>query len=180
MYKFEPLFKEGGIYAIKDFMVQDNKMSFRTTENVFKWEFIKKTNAFEWPFNDFPATPYELISFPALQEQQDIDESQAFDVIGKVEYPKPEKVVKRKNGYSRLKELVVTDAEGHTIVFSLWGDKMIDEYNSFPHQKYDSTIILLQLCRAHKYQGMVYASNVHDATKMIINGDDEEFRDLRS
>ncbi|CAH9056605.1 unnamed protein product, partial [Cuscuta epithymum] len=44
----------------------------------------------------------------------------------------------------------------------------------------DPIVMLLQCCKARKYQGHVHVSNMFNTTKVILNGDEEEFADFKS
>ncbi|CAH9087513.1 unnamed protein product [Cuscuta epithymum] len=74
--KFFGLFREGRVYAIKNFMVEEIFMFFKTTTSAYRLRFFKKSEAFEIKV-PFPLRTFSLVSFAVLQAQESIDDRAA-------------------------------------------------------------------------------------------------------
>ncbi|CAH9090707.1 unnamed protein product [Cuscuta europaea] len=68
---------------------------------------------------------------------------------------------------------------GNVIACTLWGP-MVEMLLTYKLTTSDPIVMLLQCCRARKYQGHVRVSNMFNTTKVILNGTEDEFMDFRS
>ncbi|CAH9094102.1 unnamed protein product [Cuscuta epithymum] len=176
--KFFGLFREGRVYAIKNFMVEENFMFFKTTTSAYRLRFFKKSEAFEIKV-PFPLRTFSLVSFAHLQAQDSIDDKAAIDIIGQVVHDKDPKTILKNDRPKKLVELILGDTEGNVIACTLWGP-MVDMLMSYKLTTGEPIVMLLQCCRAKKYQGQVHVSNMFNTTKVILNGVEDEFNDFKS
>ncbi|CAH9114902.1 unnamed protein product [Cuscuta europaea] len=124
--KFEDLFKEGYVYAIRQVLVLDNYMKFKTKRNALKLLFIKGTDAFQISDIIFPMRMFDFTSIAALQDAEVIDETYAIDVIGKVTSMSNPKSLTKNGREMKLLDLTLGDANGNTITCTLW-ENMVEE-----------------------------------------------------
>ncbi|CAH9093254.1 unnamed protein product [Cuscuta epithymum] len=171
--KFEHLFREGNVYAIRKVLVLDNYMKFKTTRNAFKLLFVNRTDAFEISNINFPMRMFDFTSIAALKDAEVIDETYAIDVIGKVTSMSDPKDLTKNGKQTRLLDLTLGDANGNTIACTLW-ENMVEEFMDFLKTKPKSITLILQRCRAKKFQGRVEVTNMFHVTKMLLNSNSEE------
>lgn len=76
--KAKAIIIEGHIYAIKDVIVADNRLKYKTTSNKYKINFINKTNICEIFDEYFPKKMFEFKTFEKLQNVEAIDETELF------------------------------------------------------------------------------------------------------
>ncbi|KAH6772779.1 hypothetical protein C2S51_011183 [Perilla frutescens var. frutescens] len=82
--KNQAMLSEGSIYALKDFMLADNNLKFKTSAAEFKIRFITKTKVCEVFDDDFPNFMFSFKPFNQLIGVETIDEGHLFDIIGRV------------------------------------------------------------------------------------------------
>ncbi|CAH9110022.1 unnamed protein product [Cuscuta europaea] len=71
---FNGLFKEGRVSAVKNFMVEENYMFFKTTTSAYRLRFFSKSVAFEIKGVPFLARTFSLVTFASLKAMDAIDE----------------------------------------------------------------------------------------------------------
>ncbi|CAH9119160.1 unnamed protein product [Cuscuta epithymum] len=177
--KFIGIFKEGRLFAVKNFMVEENYMFFKTSTSAYRLRFFNKSAAFEIKGVPFPIRTYSLVSFASLQAQDTIDEKYGIDIMGQVVHDKDPKTILKNDRPRKLMEMVLGDPEGNVIACTLWGP-MVEMLLTFKQTTSDPIVMLLQCCRAKKYQGHVHVSNMFNTTKVILNGSDDEFVEFKS
>lgn len=79
--RVKPILKEGCLYAIKDIIVAENRLKYKTTKNKFKINFREKTNICEIFEDSFPSKMFEFKSFEDLKNVDVIDETELFGTI---------------------------------------------------------------------------------------------------
>ncbi|CAH9050526.1 unnamed protein product [Cuscuta europaea] len=176
--KFINLFREGRIYVVKNFMVEKIFMFFKTTTSAYRLRFFKKSEAFEIQI-PFPSRTFNLVTFVGLQAAETIDDKVAVDIIGQVIHHKDPKTILKNDRPKKLIELILGDTEGNVIGCTLWGP-MVEMLLTYKLTTAEPIVMLLQCCRAKKYQGQVHVSNMFNITKVILNGVEDEFNDFRS
>ncbi|CAH9068981.1 unnamed protein product [Cuscuta epithymum] len=176
--KFHALFTEGRIFAVKNFMVEENFMFFKTTTSAYRLRFFKKTEAFEMKI-PFPLKTFSLVSFSTLHAQDSVDDRAAIDIIGQVVHDKDPKTILKNDRPKKLIELILGDTEGNVIACTLWGP-MVEMLVTYKLTTTEPIVMLLQCCRARKYQGQVHVSNMFNTTKVILNGSEEVFNDFKT
>ncbi|CAH9101096.1 unnamed protein product [Cuscuta europaea] len=72
--RFIGIFKECRVFAVKNFMVEENYMFFKTTTSAYRLSFFNKTAAFEIRDFPFPLRTFSLVSFATLKALGTIDE----------------------------------------------------------------------------------------------------------
>lgn len=77
---FRTLLREGGLYAIKYFVVTNNTMRYKTTCNQYKIVFQARSKIVAISESGFPIYTYEFQQFSDVNNQQNMDESR---LIGK-------------------------------------------------------------------------------------------------
>ncbi|CAH9116332.1 unnamed protein product [Cuscuta europaea] len=71
---FIGIFKEGRVFAVKNIMVEENYMFFKTTTSAYRLCFFNKSAAFEIKGVPFLSRTFSLVSFASLQALDTIDE----------------------------------------------------------------------------------------------------------
>ncbi|CAH9055290.1 unnamed protein product [Cuscuta epithymum] len=177
--KFIGIFKEGCVFAVKNFMVEENYMFFKTSTSAYRLCFFNKSAAFEIRGVPFPIRTFSLVSFATLQAQDNIDEKCGIDLIGQVVHDKDPKTILKNDRPRKLMEMVLGDPDGNVIACTLWGP-MIEMLLTHKLTTSDPIVMLLQCCKVRKYQGQVHVSNMFNTTKVILNGSEEEFVEFKS
>ncbi|CAH9100544.1 unnamed protein product [Cuscuta epithymum] len=177
--KFIGIFKEGRVFAVKNFMVEENYMFFKTSTSAYRLCFFNKSAAFEIRGVPFPIRTFSLVSFASLQAQDNLDEKYGIDVIGQVVHDKDPKTILKNDRPRKLMEMVLGDPEGNVITCTLWGP-MVEMLLTYKLTTSEPIVMLLQCCKARKYQGHVHVSNMFNTTKVILNGSEEEFVEFKS
>ncbi|CAH9104034.1 unnamed protein product [Cuscuta epithymum] len=177
--RFRAMFKEGNVYAIRNFLVQDNYMNFKTTRNEFKLLFIQRTEAFQISKINFPMRMFDFKPINTLVAEEVVDETHAIDVIGKITSLSNPKLLTKNGRQTQLVDLTLGDAVGNSISCTLWED-LVDQLVAFLESKPKSIILILQLCRAKKFQGRVSVTNMFNVTKMFLNSDSEECEEFKA
>ncbi|CAH9085029.1 unnamed protein product [Cuscuta europaea] len=83
-----------------------------------------------------------------------------------------------KNGATKLLEIPFADEQNNVITCTLFGE-MINQYEAYKKSSTSPTILVLQCFRARNYQGGIYVSNVHDVSKLIVNGEHQDVMEFR-
>ncbi|CAH9134656.1 unnamed protein product [Cuscuta epithymum] len=204
--KFIGIFKEGRVFAVKNFMVEENYMFFKTSTSAYRLCFFNKSAAFEIRGVPFPIRTFSLVSFASLQAQDSLDEKYGIganliylcknnkvnmtkidplislfypDLIGQVVHDKDPKTILKNDRPRKLMEMVLGDPEGNVIACTLWGP-MVEMLMTYKLTTSEPIVMLLQCCKARKYQGHVHVSNMFNTTKVILNGSEEEFVEFKS
>ncbi|CAH9134581.1 unnamed protein product [Cuscuta epithymum] len=177
--KFIGIFKEGRVFAVKNFMVEENYMFFKTSTSAYRLCFFNKSAAFEIRGVPFPIRTFSLVSFASLQAQDNLDEKYGIDVIGQVVHDKDPKTILKNDRPRKLMEMVLGDPEGNVMACTLWGP-MVEMLLTYKLTTSEPIVMLLQCCKARKYQGHVHVSNMFNTTKVILNGSEEEFVEFKS
>ncbi|CAH9116328.1 unnamed protein product [Cuscuta europaea] len=76
---FIGIFKEGRVFAVKNIMVEENYMFFKTTTSAYRLCFFNKSAAFEIKGVPFLSRTFSLVSFASLQALDTIDEQYRID-----------------------------------------------------------------------------------------------------
>lgn len=82
--KFQPMLKETHLYAMKNFIVAENRMKYKTTNAKYKIIFIGTTRLTEIFDDSFPWHVYSFKPFEQLKSVESVDETHLTDVIGKL------------------------------------------------------------------------------------------------
>lgn len=64
----------GHLFAVKDVIVAENNMYYKTTQNKYKIIVVKKTQVCEIFEDTFPSYMYEFKSFDEVKNQEIVDE----------------------------------------------------------------------------------------------------------
>ncbi|GER56404.1 replication protein A 70 kDa DNA-binding subunit [Striga asiatica] len=162
---FQNILKEGGLYAVKDFMVAESNPRYKTTPCIYKIIFVQRTRVVEIFDISFPYTMFEFKSFDQLIDAQTVDESTLIDIIGRLacKYSSQHKEIQGRQ--SKLMDIILEDLQGLRLPCTLWGD-YVDELTDYLSIVNDEqpVIVLLQMCRAKKF-GVVRVENTFYVTK---------------
>ncbi|KZV25510.1 replication protein A 70 kDa DNA-binding subunit B-like [Dorcoceras hygrometricum] len=81
--KVRHILKDGHLFAIKNIIVAENRMKYKTTTSKYKINFITKTHVCEIFDDSFPSIMFDFKSFNDVKNAE-IEETMLFDVIGQV------------------------------------------------------------------------------------------------
>ncbi|XP_073153264.1 replication protein A 70 kDa DNA-binding subunit A-like [Henckelia pumila] len=175
-----PILKEGQIFAIKNMVIVQNGMTYKTTQNEYKLIFSTDTNFCEVFDDTFPNFMFQFKPFSTLTIAGDVvDETTLFDVIGRlVAINSPQN--KETNGRTRrLIDFVLEDTENNRLPCTLWGEFVDKMTNYLEKVDQEAIIVILQMCRAKPYKGEMRVSNVFHITNLIVNEDLKEVCEFR-
>ncbi|KAL3620551.1 hypothetical protein CASFOL_035463 [Castilleja foliolosa] len=159
--KYEGLLKEGELYIIKNFFVNENTGSVRTTEHIHKLAFHRKTEMFKFKDDQFPNVMFNFTPLEQLQLHLDIDEFLLRDVIGRViSYEQPFEGFNSKKMDFRIK-----DTEDHQLPCSLWGDYIDDLLPVLETTKDKPVVVAIQFGKVLKLRGLDLSGN----NRMLTN-----------
>ncbi|KAL3633377.1 hypothetical protein CASFOL_022904 [Castilleja foliolosa] len=172
--KFERLLSEGELYIIKNFFVNDNKTTLKTTNHNHKLAFHRGSEMFKFKDDQFPNVMFNFTPLEQLQLHLDIDESLLRDVIGRViSYQKPFE------GYNAKKmDFRIQDTENHQVSCSLWEDYIGDLLPVLETKKDKPVIVAIQFEKVLKLRDGVLFSSSYHVTKVRVNADADVFTDF--
>lgn len=78
MERVKPILKEGHVFAIKNIIVAENRMKYKTTTNKYKFHFVAKTNVCEVFDDMFPSMMFGFKPISELKNTNVIDETILF------------------------------------------------------------------------------------------------------
>ncbi|GER41316.1 replication protein A 70 kDa DNA-binding subunit, partial [Striga asiatica] len=109
MNQFKPKLKEGKVYRLRDFIVENNNGKYKTSIFEYRIKFYGKTKCTEINERSFPNFMFEFKSFEQLTSATHIDENHLFDVIGRVVSRQPPQIEEIDGRTSRFVEVVLED-----------------------------------------------------------------------
>ncbi|GER52504.1 replication protein A 70 kDa DNA-binding subunit [Striga asiatica] len=109
MNQFKPKLKEGKVYRLRDFIVENNSGKYKTSIFEYRIKFYGKTKCTEINERSFPNFMFEFKSFEQLTSATHIDENHLFDVIGRVVSRQPPQIKEIDGRNSRFVEVVLED-----------------------------------------------------------------------
>ncbi|CAH9130022.1 unnamed protein product [Cuscuta epithymum] len=176
--EFKAKMKEGNLYSLRNFIVTPNDLKYKTTTLTYKILFNHKTTMVDYDDANFPSFMFNFGPFVRLAHVNQVDEFELFDIIGSIRsihYPRPHEF----NGKcQKLCEIGLEDHGQRTFKCTLWGP-FVDVIKE-NHEKYPNFMLAAILfCKPKVYKGELSATNSYFATKLIINGSDQELNDYR-
>ncbi|KZV17224.1 Replication protein A 70 kDa DNA-binding subunit [Dorcoceras hygrometricum] len=174
-----PILKEGHLFAIKNIIVAENRMKYKTTASKYKINFITKTHVCEIFDDSFPSMMFDFKSFTNVKNAE-IEETMLFDVIGQVvarDSPQSKEFGGRE---TRLLYIVLHDYEDNKLSCTPWGDFVNDIMTHLEKSRNNQAIIILQMCRSKQFRGGIRVSNTFYVTNMIVKesfGEIVQFRE---
>ncbi|KAL3640293.1 hypothetical protein CASFOL_015261 [Castilleja foliolosa] len=166
---YDNRFIQGRVYAIRTntYKVETNSGKFLTAPHPFKIIINGVTSVHDMPQESFfPDFMFNFRSFATLQDPNNVDLTELFDIIGKVVeiHAAQEREIDFK--IVRLIEIVLEDLSGQQLNCTLWGDS-VDEILFFESNiKSGPPILILQFCRAKLYRDRVGLSTSFDTTQL--------------
>ncbi|KAL6552268.1 hypothetical protein OROGR_008422 [Orobanche gracilis] len=170
---------EGHLYALKDFVVLENRSKFKTTSHPYKINFLRKTKIEEIFDENFPQPIYNLKSFNQLEGDKENSQFLLFDVIGRIISSQLPPVATEKG---KRMEFILEDHVNNNIKCTLW-DNYVDDLLPFVEaDSEDNIIVLIEFGRISIFGEQVrmansgsvsaplttegvFASNIYDAFK---------------
>ncbi|KAL3615932.1 hypothetical protein CASFOL_040226 [Castilleja foliolosa] len=152
---YDNRFIQGRVYAIRTntYKVETNSGKFLTAPHEFKIIINGVTSVHDMPQESFfPDFMFNFRSFSTLQDPNNVDLTELFDIFGKVVeiHAAQEREIDFK--VVRLIEIVLEDLSGQQLSCTLWGD-YVDEILFFESNiKSGPPILILQFCRAKLYR----------------------------
>ncbi|XP_075109619.1 replication protein A 70 kDa DNA-binding subunit A-like [Nicotiana tabacum] len=177
---FKPKIQELGLYFMKNFVVGPNYMKLKYTRHKLKLAFTHKTIVEEANDHLFGMSIFDLKPYEYLINKIDVEESELFDVIGEVvSYGEVESHNQgdKKSAYMNVE---LEDHERNNISATFWGE-FVDQI--LPHLEgslYQPVIVVMQLIKAHKFQGKYSVRNTWHVSKLWINPDLPQAVDFKS
>ncbi|KAL6567860.1 hypothetical protein OROGR_001528 [Orobanche gracilis] len=130
---------EGHLYALKDFVVLENRSKFKTTTHPYKINFLRKTKIEEIFDENFPQPIYNLKSFNQLEEDKENSQFLLFDVIDRIISCQLPPVATEKG---KRMEFILEDHVNNNIKRTLW-DNYVDDLLPFVEADSEDNIIVL-------------------------------------
>ncbi|KAL3654632.1 hypothetical protein CASFOL_001617 [Castilleja foliolosa] len=162
---------QGRVYGIRgnNYYVENNTGKYLTTLHKFRIVLHGLTKLVEIPEESFfPDFMFDFRNFITLADPDTIDETQLFDVIGKVNEIRNAQERDFHGRSARLIEMVLEDLSGIQVRCTLWDD-YVDQIFAFEGNLGSGTpVIILQLCRA-KVWNEITNDNL-DRTQSISRG----------
>ncbi|XP_031111920.1 uncharacterized protein LOC116015894 [Ipomoea triloba] len=149
--KFINDFKEGSVWAVKNFLVITNFYTYRTTPHKYMIKFNYQTTVKQFKKIDFPSQMFRLTPFQALKVEG-VDD-----------------------------KLLVGKILGNQIRCTLWDDHVGKIEPFFNASSHDPVVVILQFCRIRTdvTNGEVRLCSSYDVTQVFINQQSQEFLEFR-
>ncbi|KAL6512819.1 hypothetical protein OROMI_034663 [Orobanche minor] len=169
--------REGSLYCIRNFVVSENKSTFKTTSNKLKIYFINSTSFFKFGDLKFSRLMYNFRDYREFAIDKEVDENLLIDVMGRVISFQPPVIT---NGIAAQRlDFRIADIQNNQITCSVWEEYMENLLPILERERNGPIIIALQFARAKRVRGEIKISNTYHVTKLIVNGDDAEFKQFR-
>ncbi|KAL6556937.1 hypothetical protein OROHE_006813 [Orobanche hederae] len=155
LFKVKPV--EGHLYALKDFVVLENRSKFKTTVHPYKINFLRKTKMEEIFDEKFPETIYNLKSFNQLEEDKESSQFLLFDVIGRIVSCQLPPVATERG---KKMEFILEDHVNNNIKCTLW-DNYVDDLLPFVEaDSEENIIVLIEFGRISIFGGLANSGSV--------------------
>ncbi|KAL6524104.1 hypothetical protein OROMI_031199 [Orobanche minor] len=129
---------EGHLYALKDFVVLENRSKFKTTAHPYKINFLRKTKMEEIFDEKFPEIIYNLKSFNQLEKEK--ENSQFFSLCDWQDYFVSASPLATERG--KRMEFILEDHVNNNIKCTLL-DNYVDDLLPFVEAESEENIIVL-------------------------------------
>ncbi|KAL3625337.1 hypothetical protein CASFOL_030791 [Castilleja foliolosa] len=159
---------QGRVYGIRgnNYYVENNTGKYLTTLHKFRIVLHGLTKLVEIPEESFfPDFMFDFRNFITLADPDTIDETQLFDVIGKVNEIHNAQERDFHGRSARLIEIVLEDLSGIQVRCTLWDD-YVDQILAFEGNLGSGTPVSSSCNYAGAKFGMVYISNSFDTTQI--------------
>ncbi|KAL2543379.1 Replication protein A 70 kDa DNA-binding subunit [Abeliophyllum distichum] len=133
---FEPLMKEGKLYAIRSFVVVSNNMMFKMTAHKYRIFIQSYTQVYEFSDETFPKKLYKFKPFEEIFKFTENDDTKLFDLIGEVVGREILRSKEVSNKQTYLMDIVVQDADFRlqlrvvddtgNAAFLVWNHEVVD------------------------------------------------------
>ncbi|KAL3618736.1 hypothetical protein CASFOL_025488 [Castilleja foliolosa] len=166
---------EGSLYIIRNFLVVDNRMTFKTTNHTHKINLYRLSVITEFEDANFPSFMYNFTDFGQLAAPIQPDDSLLIDVIGRViSYQKPFEGLTTKRMDFRIQ-----DTENRQLSCNLWAEYIDDLLPTLENTKDKPVIVIIQFARIHQFRNEdVKIANTYHVTKVIVNAENDVFMDF--
>ncbi|KAL6561539.1 hypothetical protein OROMI_017140 [Orobanche minor] len=166
---------EGHLYALKDFIVLENRSKFKTTTHPYKINFLRKTKIEEIFDEKIPETIYNLKSFSQLEKNKENSQFSLFDVIGKIISCQLPPVA---TGRGKRMEFILEDHVNNNIKCTLW-DNYVDDLLPFVEaDSEENIIVLIEFGRISIFGEQVRVCNSFNVTKITVNEESRVFQNF--
>ncbi|XP_031108408.1 uncharacterized protein LOC116012874 [Ipomoea triloba] len=158
----------GNLMRSKECLFHDDKGTY-IHANISKEEVEKYSKVFE-----------EGKSFESLRNPVEVNETELFDVIGRVVeiYSPLQKLIAGKA--TTLIDFVIADTQDNHLKCTVWDKHVVGIHQFYNIDVKEPIIVAIQLCRAKIVNGEVRITSSYDATKLCINHSFAEFAEFRS
>ncbi|XP_015163399.1 uncharacterized protein [Solanum tuberosum] len=166
---FKDKIQELGLYQMEYFVVAANYFGRKSTKHKHSLIFTKNTIVTELHDSLFHMNIFNLRTFDQLTNQENMDETELFDVVGQVVSYKPFKTNKEGDNDKRLFKVVLEDDKKNRLSTILWGKHA---YQIQPHlceSADEPLIVVMQLMQVRKLRENYYVHSCWDETKLWIN-----------
>ncbi|KAG6430136.1 hypothetical protein SASPL_108198 [Salvia splendens] len=153
MQKMASPLREGGVFYIKNFLVQSNTLKNKATNHQFRLVMNSYTEMFEVKDLAFPRMMFSFKPFPEISQMRHYDETSFFDVIGVItnpgrvlnqsNYVRPvlrrlrQRIISLTVHYVLPMEDIAKEIEkklvGQSVLFKLQFRNQLEYYKSYPH-----------------------------------------------
>ncbi|KAL6561558.1 hypothetical protein OROMI_017159 [Orobanche minor] len=166
---------EGHLYALKDFIVLENRSKFKTTTHPYKINFLRKIKIEKIFDEKFPETIYNLKSFSQLEKDKENSQFSLFDVIGKIISCQLPPVATERG---KRMEFILEDHVNNNIKCTLW-DNYVDDLLPFVEaDSEENIIVLIEFGRISIFGEQVRVCNSFNITKITVNGESRVFQNF--
>ncbi|KAL6542616.1 hypothetical protein OROMI_024218 [Orobanche minor] len=166
---------EGHLYALKDFVVLENRSKFKTIAHPYKINFLRKIKMEEILDEKFPETIYNLKSFNQLEKEKENSQFFLFDVIGRIISCQLPPVATERG--KRI-EFILEDHVNNNIKCTLW-DNYVDDLLPFVEaESEENIIVLIEFGRISIFGDQVRVCNSFNVTKVTVNGESRVFQNF--
>ncbi|KAL3623516.1 hypothetical protein CASFOL_032332 [Castilleja foliolosa] len=176
--RFQKLLVEGRTCRITHLLIKENTWKCKTTTNPQWIKLYCKSVVLPFEDKNFPSFMVQLHEFSDLTLPIPDEPYNLVDVIGRViSYQEPAKV--HALGIRRL-DFKIEDTRGNVLACCLWADYVDTVLPALEHNSNIPCIVLFRFGKVGEFRGEMKLQNTYHVTQVIVNGEDDVFRQFRS
>ncbi|KAJ1417721.1 hypothetical protein SESBI_16388 [Sesbania bispinosa] len=165
--KFESCINEGNCYNIENLSIGENSGNYKSTKHPYRitFGFETKVTPCEAVIPDyaFDFAPFDKI----LSEKNPM--GHLIDIIGTIAEISQLQQFNFEGESGKRLEIKLADERDNFVRFTLFGDSVVDVFNSVSAGSDDTKIMVMQLARIKPFKGQNYLATSWNTTKIFIN-----------
>ncbi|KAL6550133.1 hypothetical protein OROMI_020621 [Orobanche minor] len=150
---FKDNLREGHLFVVRNIIVVNNRMQYRTTSHQYMIRFFWKTRVTEFVDEEFSSLMYDLMPFRQLTPSNNPDENLLIDVIGKIATLFSSQTREIEGHSTKVIDIILEYLENRQLTCTLWNEYADEIVSRMKNQESDQVVVILQMCRTKKIRG---------------------------